>query len=294
MALIDLCAAVCAVKHSRRPCVTAGIEAVHFLSPARINQLVILQATIAQAFNTSVQVMVSVYAEDLKTGEQTLCCTAVLVFVALDEQGNKTRVPALELVPGDSKLAFIAQAKEAVEIKRDLGTKDELDDGSVEKVLMKDTAEEMTKLVMPANSNSLGFTFGGQILKWMEQSGSISAMKVARSDVATASMDGMSFKKSSKSGWMLQFRSRVTRVFGRSIEVQVQVAGNDYRGLRNEITIAEGFFTFVSLDSKNLSKQITPSNSEEKQQFDNAIERRRKRLAILENVRQLVQDKRLG
>jgi acyl-CoA hydrolase len=93
MHLVDLAAAMAAIRHARRPCVTAAVDSLHFLHPVRIGQLIVLRSSVNRVFRTSMEVGVQVEVETLLTGEKLHTCSAYLTFVALDEDGRATEVP---------------------------------------------------------------------------------------------------------------------------------------------------------------------------------------------------------
>jgi acyl-CoA hydrolase len=95
MHLVDLCAAMAAMRHARRPVVTASVDHMNFLFPVRIGQLIILRSAVNRVFHTSMEVGVRVMVEDLLTGAQRHTSSAYLTFVALDETGKPVEVPAV-------------------------------------------------------------------------------------------------------------------------------------------------------------------------------------------------------
>src|SRR5512133_973952 len=68
MHLVDLAAALAAMRHARRPVVTASVDNMNFLYPVRIGQLIILRSSVNRVFQTSMEVGVRVMVEDLLTG----------------------------------------------------------------------------------------------------------------------------------------------------------------------------------------------------------------------------------
>jgi acyl-CoA hydrolase len=95
MKLCDEVAALSAIKHSRQRVVTAAMDRMAFLYPIRVGDLVTLSATVNAAWRTSMEVGVRVEAEDPRTGAPRHTNTAYLTMVALDDDGNPTRVPPL-------------------------------------------------------------------------------------------------------------------------------------------------------------------------------------------------------
>ena len=97
MHLVDLAAAMAAIRHARRPCVTASVDSLHFLHPVRIGQLIVLRSSVNRVFRSSMEVGVQVETETLLTGEKLHTCSAYLTFVALDE--NRRAVEIAPVVP---------------------------------------------------------------------------------------------------------------------------------------------------------------------------------------------------
>jgi len=93
MHLVDLAAAITAMRHARRPCVTASVDSLHFLHPVHIGELIILRASVNRVFRTSMEVGVKVMTEKLLTGVRLHTCSAYLTFVALDAEGRGVSLP---------------------------------------------------------------------------------------------------------------------------------------------------------------------------------------------------------
>jgi len=93
MHLVDLAGAMAAIRHARRPCVTASVDSLHFLHPVRIGQLIVLRSSVNRVFRSSMEVGVQVETETLMTGEKLHTCSAYLTFVALDEHGKAMEAP---------------------------------------------------------------------------------------------------------------------------------------------------------------------------------------------------------
>ncbi len=101
MALMDKAAAVASMRHCRKITVTASVDRVNFISPIQLGDIVVLLASVNQAFGSSMEVGVKVLSEDPRTGQRRHTCTAYLTFVALDDTGQPTPVGRLELKTED-------------------------------------------------------------------------------------------------------------------------------------------------------------------------------------------------
>jgi acyl-CoA hydrolase len=96
MALVDQAAAVAAIRHAGGPAVTASIDRVDFRERIPVGALVTCMASVDFVGNSSMDVSVEVYSEQVATGERRHTHTAHVVFVAIDEMGKPKRVPRLE------------------------------------------------------------------------------------------------------------------------------------------------------------------------------------------------------
>ncbi|HEX2909711.1 MAG TPA: acyl-CoA thioesterase [Chloroflexia bacterium] len=96
MRMIDESAAIVAIKHSRRPVVTARVDQLNFLEPAYIGEVVTLHCALTFVGRTSMEVAVEVTAESLRTAETRRVCSCNIIYVALDENRKPVQVPPLK------------------------------------------------------------------------------------------------------------------------------------------------------------------------------------------------------
>jgi len=115
---IDMIAAVVAVRHSKRPVVTASMERLEFHSPIRLGQIAILKAALNYVGHTSMEVGVEVYAEDFRTGIRHHTSSAILTYVALDDAGKPTPVSPLIVETPEEKRRYTEAEKRYRERKQ--------------------------------------------------------------------------------------------------------------------------------------------------------------------------------
>ena len=96
LAMMDKAAAVAAIRHARRSCVTVSIDRVDFREPIHVGDLVIMKASVNYAGRTSMEVGVRVECEDMISGVRRHTNSAYLTFVAIDRNGRPVEVPELE------------------------------------------------------------------------------------------------------------------------------------------------------------------------------------------------------
>ncbi len=101
MHLIDIAAAIAGARHSNKVAVTASVDELNFLHPIKLGEVVILRASVNRVFNTSMEIGVKVFSQNLRTGELIHANSAYLTFVALDDNGKPARIAPIH--PGDEE-----------------------------------------------------------------------------------------------------------------------------------------------------------------------------------------------
>lgn len=112
---IDIAGAMAASRHSRKVVATVSVDSLDFRHPARMGELVTLKARLTWTGKSSMEVLVKAYAENMQTGSTILTNKAFITFVALDEKGRPTPVPALALETEEEKSMFKAGEKRRLE-----------------------------------------------------------------------------------------------------------------------------------------------------------------------------------
>ncbi|KAL1915900.1 uncharacterized protein VTP21DRAFT_6288 [Calcarisporiella thermophila] len=358
---IDICAGISAKRHSGYACVTRTADAVHFLHPIKVGELVLVQASVNKAWRTSMEVGVRVETENPINGTRRYCCHAYFTFVALKnvkqtdpEEHQAIPVYVAQILPASDleqqrydaaekrRQARLAQSeedkrqgkREAMERLRDLMRKhslaaiksdisearvsvevlklaenaEELNEsvgdndnatkpprsplltnveypfsvgqGVPKERLMEESFAEMVEMVLPPHANSLGITFGGQIMRWMENCCYVSAVRHARSWLLTASIDSLQFIRPTYVGDVVIIRSMVSRSFKSSIEIYVTVEREELNTGKTQFT-NDAFFTMVAVDQVNNLLEvphIVASTPEELELYCGALARRQRRL----------------
>jgi acyl-CoA hydrolase len=65
---MDIAAAISAQKHSNRIVVTASVDNVSFKKAIKLGDVVTIEAKVTRAFNTSMEVRLDIWAENIPTG----------------------------------------------------------------------------------------------------------------------------------------------------------------------------------------------------------------------------------
>ena len=103
---MDIAAAIAAQKHCNCPVVTASVDNVSFNNPIKLGNLLTIEAKLTRAFNTSMEVFLRVWGEDLSAQYKYLTNEAYLTFVALDTNGRPRTVPGLDPQTEEEKTMF--------------------------------------------------------------------------------------------------------------------------------------------------------------------------------------------
>lgn len=94
LAHIDEIAAIAAMTHAEaRAAVTASIDSVDFISPAKLGETIMLEAMVTSVGRTSMEVFISVHSKNLVTGEVKLTTESFCTMVAVDENNCPFEVP---------------------------------------------------------------------------------------------------------------------------------------------------------------------------------------------------------
>eukprot|EP00667_Euglena_gracilis_P013495 EG_transcript_13927 len=105
MKMMDNAAAACAHKHCRTNVVTVSIETLTLNGQAHLGDIVHVRARMVFASSKSMDILVNVEVECLKTGKRTPATSGTFTFVSLDDNHRPQPIPA-----------FLPQTEEEVKL----------------------------------------------------------------------------------------------------------------------------------------------------------------------------------
>ena len=106
MKYTDEIAAIVAWRHAGKNVVTAAIDRMNFYAPVYLGNLLLLKAAVNYVGHTSMEIGVRIEALDPSTRKGTHTGSCYLTYVALDEKGKPSPVPALITTTADQKRRF--------------------------------------------------------------------------------------------------------------------------------------------------------------------------------------------
>jgi len=139
---------------------------------------------------------------------------------------------------------------------------------------------QMTEIVLPEDTNPRGSIFGGRVLALIDKCAAIVAMRHARSEVLTVSVDSVEFVSKVLVGNILLLRGRLNAAFRSSMEVEVEVHSEDPLTGEHRLTTC-ALVTMVAVDGAARPRRVPVlklTSEEERERADQAAQRRRHRL----------------
>lgn len=150
------------------------------------------------------------------------------------------------------------------------------------KKFAKESHVVLTEMVLPNDTNPLNNLMGGRMMHLLDVVSAIAAQKHSNRIVVTASVDNISFVHPIKLGNVVTLTAQVTRAFSSSMEVYVEIYGEDIpsgtRYLSNK-----AFVTFVAVDQNGKPitvPELVPETDGEKELYEAALRRRQLRLVL--------------
>lgn len=317
--MIEQCGYIAATRHTnsssdgdgeenhRRHGRCARVECVDFREPMHVGEVAKLEAEVRYASRASMEVRVTVTAENVFTGEERTTNRAVLWYVAKSNRLEGGVAGPLPQVPGltaqdveEGRRRYEAQ-KRARAMELAAATAADRDNSKLiadraatclgstltESPPAVDAARTSTshlsQLILPSDAaTSSGTVFGGVIMKLMDNAAAICAMRHCRTNAVTARLGALNFDHPVHSGDLVYVTARPVFSSGRSMEIEVTVEAealaSTSRAARTASGVGDGrmrtthgFLTFVSLadDGKVLPlPPVVPKTAEERSQFE--------------------------
>ncbi|MCQ4635854.1 acyl-CoA thioesterase [Anaerovorax odorimutans] len=120
MKFMDTAAAAVAMRYAKADCVTARVDEMNFHFPVHVGDLVVCTASIVYVGRTSIEVLVTVNSENLKSEENAkVALSAYFTMVCIDENGQPQQVKPYTPQTDDEKTLY-ERAKAYIDRKKAL------------------------------------------------------------------------------------------------------------------------------------------------------------------------------
>ena len=151
----------------------------------------------------------------------------------------------------------------------------------VNAVPMSQSRTIQTKLILPPDTNYHNSIFGGKVLAYIDEIAAIAAMKHAKSEVVTASIDSVDFVSPAYVGEVLELEAVVSSTGRSSMEIYVRVTCKNLITSEERLT-TESFVTMVAIDEEGKTREVPgvfPETEMERRLFETGPQRREHRKA---------------
>jgi len=143
------------------------------------------------------------------------------------------------------------------------------------------TRSEMTEIILPNDTNTLGNLLGGRLMHFIDLTGAMAAYRHSRTNVVTAAMDHIDFIRPVHLGDLVTLKSSVNRAFSTSMEVGVKAwAENPRTGMVAHV--ASAYLVFVAIDNDGRRQhvpQLIAETPDQIRRYEDAMRRREHREA---------------
>ena len=92
MSQMDIAGAIAAVERARGRVVTVAVEAMTFIAPVKVGDILCVYCSVERVGNTSITIAIEAWARRNRIAELVKVTQGRFVYVALDEHGNKRKI----------------------------------------------------------------------------------------------------------------------------------------------------------------------------------------------------------
>jgi len=139
----------------------------------------------------------------------------------------------------------------------------------------------MTEIVLPEDTNPAGTIFGGRVLALIDKCAAVAAMRHARSEVLTVSVDSVEFRSPVRLGNILLLHGWINAAFRSSMEIEVEVHAEDPTTGRRDLT-TRAFVTMVAVGADGRPRAVPALLTQSEEERRRAQEAAGRRMARLE------------
>ena len=148
---------------------------------------------------------------------------------------------------------------------------------------VKDSYAEQVHVLTLGTLNGYNRLFGGQLMAWIDEVAAVVARRHSSSNVTTASIDQLEFKKAAHANDTLVLKGKITYTGTTSMEINVKTYVEKLNG--ETVLINNAYVIMVALDENENPRKIPGLILKTEEEINNWSEalKRRERRKILNN-----------
>jgi 4-hydroxybenzoyl-CoA thioesterase len=266
---IDRAGFAAAVGWSGRYCVTAYVGNVHFTRPVSVGDLVEATGRLIYTGRSSMHVHVTVRSGSPRGGEMTPATECLMIFVAVDDDGRPTPVPALP--DGDEEdLEQKASAVRRIDLRAQIAAA-----MAEQSYTAASTAPSVVLrfLASPTDVNFGGRVHGGIVMRWIDEAAHVLVTQWT-GDAANVAVyaGGVRFYQPLRIGDLVEVEARLIFTGRTSMHVSVHVRSGSPAGSERRLT-THSLIVFVSVSADGnalLARPWEPETDEDVHLYEHA------------------------
>ncbi len=285
---IMLMGTITSSRFSRSTTLLGATDSIDFINPIRIGDIVMLDSWIEYVGSSSMEVVVRVYSENIESGEKKLITLSNLAFVAVGKNGTPENINK-KIIPKSKKEEILIQTAKDRKERRllEIEKRREKVANALDETERTRSNLLTTRSVMPEDAFHGNYMSVGKLLKYIDESASILAMRYAKGITVTGSLDNLFFYSPIRIGEVVILNVGITYVGSTSIEVAIKVDSENLEtGNMNHTCTA--FLTFVHIDDKGNALPVPkfkPETPYEIREWKKSEHRRTIRIKRLKDIK---------
>lgn len=269
--------------------VLGATDSIDFLTPIKVGEIVVLESWIENIGSSSLEVGVTVHAENPESGERKLATFSHMAFIAVDKDGKPRKLGEKITPANEQEMSLFKAAQSRKEgrlpqvAKRDDQARNTIDETEIVRKRL-----ETTRVVLPEDSFYGNFMSVGKLMLSVDETAAILAMRFVKGVIVTGSLDNLYFYSPIKVGDIIIFKAGITYVGNTSLEVGIKVLSENIMTGEQRHTCT-AFLSFVHVGDDGAPKptpEFAPETPEEKRLWKKAQERRAKRNSRVKKIRE--------
>jgi 4-hydroxybenzoyl-CoA thioesterase len=252
---IDKAGYACAVGWSSSYCVTAYVGNVHFTRPIASGEIIEAHARIIHTGRTSMQVLVTVAAADVRSRDFVPATHCILVFVAVDDTGRPQEVPHWSPTTSSDRM-LNARAEGRLAPRRTIRDAMQQQSYSAEGTTPRTV---FRFLAAPGDANWGGNAHGGTVMRWIDEAAFACAAGWTSATAVAVYSGGIHFYRPIRIGHIVEVSARLIHTGPQSMHIAIHVRSGSPETPRALELTTQCMSVFVELDAATGRSRPVPA-----------------------------------